>query len=69
MRALPPGPLGDIGREVGAGLGLRVAKEPGQEVEGGAPTDLVAEGVRGPGQPHRVLVALLPSGQVGQAEQ
>jgi hypothetical protein len=52
---------------VGPGLGFRVAEEPGQEVEWGPAADLLAKGVGGPGQADGVGVAVVPSGQVGQA--
>jgi hypothetical protein len=52
---------------VGPGLGLGVAEEAGQELEGRPAADLLAQGVGGPGQADRVLVALLPAATYDRA--
>jgi hypothetical protein len=66
--ALLPSLLGGVGGEAGPGLGLGVADEAGEEAEGRPAADLVAERLGGAGQADGVLVAALPPGQVGQAE-
>src|SRR6266545_3422128 len=53
---------------MGPGLGLRVPQEARQEVEGSPAADPFAEGFRRAGQPHGILVAVLPPRQVGKAE-